>query len=121
MPKVKLKAILKNAVDETIYNVFGTINKEKNTITYFEEDELKTKVMFNYNENKLIRENKEMVMTYSFINKKRTNGTIEIKELNQTVNLQILTKELNIKNYDLEVKYKVEEDSFLYKVEVEKV
>lgn len=120
MPKVKLKAVLKNSDKETIYNIFGTLNEEKNTITYFEEDDLKTKVIFNYEEKRLTRENNNLLMIYSFDKNEKTIGSLKVKELNQIVNLQILTEKLNIKDYDLEVKFKVEEANFLYKIEVEK-
>ncbi len=118
MSKVKITSSIVNVENNYFYEVFGILNKKENKITYFETDELKTKVTYSYNTNTLIRENKNLYMKYTFNKNKETKGLLEIKDIKRTLEVTIKTKNIERKNNDLKIDFLVEEEEFSYKVEV---
>lgn len=107
---VKLISKLEN-ID---YTLKGKYNKEKEEITYYEQDELNTKVKFNYENNMLIRENKNLYLEYKFINNEETKGKIYIKELNKQYEILINTKSIKRDKNNIEIEYILENINYKY-------
>ncbi|MBQ2639656.1 MAG: hypothetical protein IJF92_02720 [Bacilli bacterium] len=114
MPKIKIKTSLKNDIEEIKEQTNAKLDKDK--ISYYEKS--KTKVIYNYKNNVLTRDNNEINMIYTFNKNKETTGKILIKELNKELNVKIKTEELKQKDHNLEVKFIVENQTFIYKIEV---
>ena len=114
MPKINIKTSLKNDIEVIKDEAVSKVDKDK--ITYYEKS--KTKVIYDYKENALIRENDDINMLYTFNKNKPTIGKILVKELNKELHVKIKTKELKKKDYNLEIKFKVEDQNFIYKIEV---
>lgn len=114
MPKINIKTSLKNDIEEIKDEAVSKVDKDK--ITYYEKN--KTKVIYDYKKNKLIRENDDINMVYTFSRDKETTGKILVKELNRELHVKIKTKELKKQDYNLEIKFKVEDQNFIYKIEV---
>lgn len=116
MSKIRVKITIQNEEVDTSYETTAIL--EENKIKYVEKNQ--TLVIYNYEENTLIRENDKLRMQYSFQEGKKTEGQIEIKEYQKTINLPIITKKIEKKDQEIEIKYQVENQDFLYKIEVEK-
>lgn len=117
MSKVKLTTFLHTSDNDLKYSIIGNINDKK--ITYTEQDELKTKVIYDYENNVLVRENKELYMKYIFNINEQTNGILKIKDLNKILSVIIVTNRIETDNYNLEVSFQVENNNFLYKLDIE--
>lgn len=97
------------------------ININDDSIWYFESDQLKTLALFNYKDNSLERDNKELYLKYYFEEGKETqNNTLQIKSLNQLTNIPIYTKEKIIKNNYIKIVYSIEQDEFIYELNIDK-
>ena len=118
MPKISIKVRLKSEEEDLKYELVGSLNKEKEILTYFEPTDEKTKVKYFYKESKLIRRNKALDMTYIFNLNKETEGIINVKDLNRTLSVKIKTKDLVIKEHDIKLKFLVENQEFIYNIEV---
>lgn len=118
MPKIKIKVSL-TTQEEKIEKIYDAIYKElEDCILYQEQDENKTLVKYDYKKQKLIRENKDFCMIYSFQKNKITKASIEIKELNQVVYLKLKTKEIKQEEKNMRINYQLEEEEYQYKIEV---
>ena len=104
MPKRSITAKIKNGSDNSIVKTTAIIQDD--IIKYKEVDN--TIVKYNYSTNELIRENKELRMSYQFIPKKKTTGKVYIKELANSLEVNIKTQKIKRKNYDIEIDLKVE-------------
>ena len=117
MPKINIKVTLKGKEDTLCSEVTGTINK--NTLRYTEEDG--TKMAFNYNTNKLIRDTKELRMTFDF---EKEELVIKYKELDVHMNLKMELIRLEKDNYNVEVEYVLdnthEKEKLIYRIEEQK-
>ncbi len=113
MPKIKIIVTIKNEEEDTSYHVNAIL--QDNILKYQENNH--TMVIYNYENNSLVRENKELRMDYLFDVKRKTEGTIQVKELGQSIKLKIKTNKLERKNNDIEVSFKIEDKEFLYKIE----
>lgn len=113
MPKIKIKVSIRNELEDTSYEVPAIIQEEN--IKYKEPDE--TTVTYQYNNNTLLRENKELRMKYPFDLNRRTTGEIEVKELDQSMKIKIDTNKLERKKHNIEIDFSIEEKNFLYKIE----
>lgn len=114
MPKINIKTSLKNDIEDIKDEVISKVDNDK--ITYYEKN--KTKVTYDYKENRLTRDNDDINMVYTFNKSKLTTGKILVKELNRKLHVKIKTKELKRNDYNLEIKFKVEDQNFIYKIEV---
>ena len=114
MPKKMIKTSLKNDIEDIKDEVVSKV--DNNRITYYEKN--KTKVIYNYKDNTLTRDNDDINMIYTFNKNKPTTGKILVKELNRELHVKIKTKELKKQDYNLEIKFKVEDQNFIYKIEV---
>lgn len=102
--------------DENI--VYTTICKKSNDmIMYIENDKLRTRTTYNYENNVLRRRNDNYKIEYVFDKNKITEGIIETKE--QKVIVKIETKKMKIENDNIEIEFKVEGQAITYKVEKE--
>ena len=113
MPKMKIKVSLLNEEKKKEYETMAILHE--NILKYKEKDD--TLVLWDYEENKLIRENTVFRMEYVFDKTKSTTGILEIKELNQKIILSIQTNQLERKKNDITITYKVEENVFIYHLE----
>lgn len=116
MPRKKIKVTIKNKEENITYHTSGII--EENHLKYKENKD--TTLIYDYEENKLTRENKKLRMDYFFDKKSKTEGTIQVKELGRTITLPIITNKIVRKEEDIEIEYQIEDNIFLWKVEVEK-
>ena len=112
----KLKLHIKLISDENIIDEFvmSCLNFKKNEIIYFENK--KTKVIFNYEDNTLIRENNEMKIEFKFDVRHETTGTIYIKDINQKFNVFIKTIQINKSQNKITIKYTIENSYFEYEI-----
>ena len=102
--------------DENI--VYTTICKKSNDmIMYIENDKLRTRTTYNYENNVLRRRNDNYKIEYVFDKNKITEGIIETKE--HKVIVKIETKKMKIENDKIEIEFKVEGQAITYKVEKE--
>lgn len=102
--------------DENI--VYTTICKKSNDmIMYIENDKLRTRTTYNYENNVLRRRNDNYKIEYIFDKNKITEGIIETKE--HKVIVKIETKKMKIENDNIEIEFKVEGQAITYKVEKE--
>lgn len=109
LSKIKIKVQIKNSTTNNKYEVDAILQDE--IVKYKEEDN--TKVIFNYKENKLIRENSELKMIYDFNN---NTGVITVKELERDLKVDINTKKIKKKENDIEIVFEIEEE-FKYRIE----
>lgn len=109
MSKIKIKVQIKNSNTNNEYETDAILQDE--IIKYKEEDN--TKVVFNYKENKLTRENNELKMIYSFNDNK---GVITVKELEREIKVEIDTKKIERKDNNIKIIFEIE-DEFIYRIE----
>lgn len=114
MPKIKVLVHIKNSEEEKTQETNAIL--QDNTIKY-KEDETSL-VIYNYKENKLIRETNELRMTYQFEEGKTTTGNITLKDLNKEINIEIYTKKIIKKENNIEIEFEIEKNLFLYRIEV---
>lgn len=117
MPKIKIEATLKTPQDKIKYNVKAII--KDNTLIYHEEDKLNTLVTYDYQENVLQRDNKELHMKYIFKENIVTKGLLEIKDLNKYIEVLVKTKSIKKEGFNLEIKFTVENKEFIYNLKGE--
>lgn len=117
MPKVRAKITLVSKDHNNTYETVALLGKEK--IIYHEPDTKKTKVTFDYANNKLIRNNEDLTMEYEFNLLEKTLGSIEIKSLKNYLNLNIITKEYIRNGRNITLTFLVENEEINYKIEVE--
>jgi len=122
---IKFKAggfMSKIKINITIKNPEANISKEVDAILQDEilkyKEEKDTSVKFSYKDKRLVRENNDLRMDYSFLEGQTTKDTILVKELNKNINVDIKTKNIKINENDIEIIFDVEENEFIYKVEV---
>ena len=113
MPKMNIKVSIHNEMENSHYKVPAIFQED--TMKYKEQDD--TIVTYNYRDNILLRENKELRMKYPFDPNRQTTGEIIIKELEKTMKIKIETIKLERKNQNIEIVFKIDENQFLYKIE----
>lgn len=116
MPKINIKVTVGSNENKDSYKIKAIMNEEK--IIYHEKDEKNTKVIFDWKNNLLIRNNSDILMTYPFDLNNKTIGNIEVKELNKYLNLSIETIKYDISDIKKELKFKVEDEEIIYIIEV---
>jgi hypothetical protein len=113
MSKIKVKINITSSNDTNTYKTTAII--QDNIIKYLEDN--KTTTTYDYNNQLLTRENKELKMRYTFNLKDKTQGSIFIKELNKELNVEIETKKIERKDNNIKIKFIIENDIFLYEIE----
>lgn len=114
MPKTKVKITTKSNNITDTYEIKALLKDNK--LMYYEPN--KTKVIFDYENNILTRNNKEISMEYKFDLENKTIGYIEVKELGKSLNLNIKTKKFLSDNKSIDLVFFVEEEEICYKLEV---
>ena len=114
MTKTKVKIITKSNNITDTYEIKALLKDNK--LMYYEPN--KTKVIFDYENNILTRNNKEISMEYKFDLENKTIGYIEVKELGKSLNLNIKTKQFLSDNKNIDLVFFVEEEEICYKLEV---
>ena len=109
MSKTRIKVEIINDGDSKKYETSAII---QDNILKYTENKL-TKVIYNYEDNTLLRENDKIKMHFSFNNNK---GLIEIKELKRIIDLNLKVHEIKINNNDILIHYEIDKDEFVYKV-----
>ncbi|MBR2678781.1 MAG: hypothetical protein IKE63_05130 [Bacilli bacterium] len=113
MSKIDIEVTIKNSETTDSYKVKAIV--QDNSIKYKEPDD--TTVIFDYVENKLIRENDLMKMIYYFNEKSSEDSIILIKDYNRHINLNIITDRIRRKDNDLEIEFEIDKEKFLYRIE----
>lgn len=117
MPKIDVKITIETSSNKQLdYTVKALVRRRR--LIYHEPDENKTKVIYDYENNILTRENNDFYMAYEFDLSKETTGTLEVKSLNKLLNLNIKTNKLLINSNNIELNFLVEEEKINYKLEV---
>ena len=114
MSKINIKVTIKNKESDISYETKGILLN--NELKYYEENN--TKVVFNYDNNHLIRTNDELRMDFTFDLKKKTKGKIEIEELDKELEVEINTKRIERQDNNILLDYSIDEDKFIYRIEV---
>lgn len=113
MPVINIKTIIKNQ-DEVRKEKTKAILLDKK-LKYQENDQ--TKVNFNYTNNELLRENKEIKMKYLFSEKKETTGTIYLKDIKKNIDIPIKTSKIKRKNNSIHIEYTINNNKYYYEIE----
>ncbi len=116
MPRMRVKVTTVSNGQENNYEINALLKKDK--IIYNEPDSKKTKVIFDYANNLLIRKNKDLEMVYEFDLAKETIGSIEVKSIKRYLNLNIATQKYDVLENNLDLIFLVENEEIRYKLEV---
>lgn len=116
MPRMRVKVTTVSNGQENNYEINALLKKDK--IIYNEPDPKKTKVIFDYANNLLIRKNKDLEMVYKFDLAKETIGSIEVKSIKRYLNLNIATQKYDVLENNLDLIFLVENEEIRYKLEV---
>lgn len=116
MPTINIKVTLITPQETLEKNYNAIFQPQHNMIVYQEQDKTITKI--NLKERKLKRENDDVIMYYSFIEKQNTKGIIKIKKLKRELILKINTKKIIQNKNNIEIIYELEKESYCYKLEV---
>lgn len=116
MPRMRVKVTTVSNGQENNYEINALLKKDK--IIYNEPDPKKTKVIFDYANNLLIRKNKDLEMVYEFDLAKETIGSVEVKSIKRYLNLNIATQKYDVLENNLDLIFLVENEEIRYKLEV---
>ena len=111
MSKIDIEVTVKNSEVTDSYKVKAIV--QNNVIKYKEPDD--TTVIFDYEENRLVRENDQMKMMYYFNEKE--NSIILIKDYNRHIDVDLKTKKIKKKDNNLEIEFEIDKEKFLYRIE----
>ena len=111
MSKIDIEVTIKNNETNDSYKVKAITSDS--VIKYKEPDD--TIVIFDYKDNRLVRENDQMKMIYNFNDKE--DSIILVKDYNRHINLVIKTNKIKKKDYNLEVDFTIDKEKFLYRIE----
>lgn len=110
--KAKISLITKK--EKIIYNVEIEIKNDK--ISYKENNDKLTNVLYDIKNKILIREDKDIYMEYDFnINK----ASVYIKELKKEVNLLLKTKNIISNNKKINIEYLLDNELYSYVIDME--
>lgn len=112
MPKIDIEVTIKNSETTDSYRTKAVIRD--NVIKYMEPDD--TTVIYDYNEDKLVRENDQMKMIYYF-NDNSQDSIILIKDLNRHIDLSLKINRISKNHNHLEVDFEIDKEKFLYRIE----
>lgn len=112
--KKKAKISLITKEDKIIYNVEIEIKNDK--ISYKENNDKLTNVLYDIKNKILIREDKDIYMEYNFnINK----ANVYIKDLKKEVNLLLKTKNIITNNKKINIEYLLDNELYSYVIDME--
>ena len=114
MPKLDVLIRVENTNSNIEYKTTAILTED--VIKYKSEDN--TTEMFDYTNNKLIRENSELRMNYIFDLNKETKGTVFVKDLNRELEVNIKTNKIERNKNDIEIEFVVEDNTIKYHIEV---
>ena len=107
MKDAEILAILHTPGNDIINQVSGTYDKENNILSYYENDDEKTFVRFDFNNLILYRENENIKMTYQFKEGETTKNDVTVKGLEQTLYVSITTTKILRDARYIYIKYQV--------------
>lgn len=107
MKDAEILAILHTPGNNIINQVSGTYDKENNILSYYETDDEKTFVRFDFNNLILYRENENIKMTYQFKEGETTKNDVTVKGLEQTLYVSITTTKILRDARYIYIKYQV--------------
>ncbi|MCI8567746.1 MAG: hypothetical protein HFG48_00320 [Bacilli bacterium] len=107
MKDAEVLAILHTPGNDIINQTTGTFDKENNIITYYETDDDKTFVKFDFNNLTLYRENENIEMTYHFKEQETTKNNVTVKGIEQTLYVSITTTKILRDDRYIYIKYQV--------------
>jgi len=107
MKKIRVKI----EINEYKIEKDGMINND--LLTCFDNDELKTKISFDFKNQVLTRENKEIVIRLDF---KSHQLEYTLKSVNKTILNNFIILKLIIKNKEAIINYQIEEENFKLKL-----
>lgn len=107
MKDAEILAILHTPGNDIINQVSGTYDKENNILSYYETDDEKTFVRFDFNNLILYRENENIKMTYQFKEGETTKNDVTVKGLEQTLYVSITTTKILRDARYIYIKYQV--------------
>ena len=113
MPIINIKVTIQNEEDLTEFNTQAIL--QDNLIKYKEDDS--TMVIYDFQNNTLLRENSDLKMNYSFSVGKKSDGVIEIRDLKRQIPIEINTKSIEHNKNNLLVEFLIENKEFIYKIE----
>ena len=115
MPKIKIRVSICNSQNKNEYETNGIIQDD--ILKYKEPN--KTTVLYNYKEDILIRENKELKMNYILKKKQHDKQNfLFLKDLQKKLFLNLKVTRFKKQRYNLYAEFKIEEENFKYKIEV---
>lgn len=114
MPKLDVLISVKSNDFNLEYKTTAILTED--IIKYKSEDN--TTEMFDYTNNKLIRENSELRMNYIFDLNNETKGTVFVKDLNRELEVNIKTNKIERNKNDVEIEFVVEDNTIKYHIEV---
>lgn len=115
--RIKIKGYLKNITDNETIKFEEKGIKNKNKITYFNND-IKNVIKINGNEIILIRDGNEFVNTFVF-NKKNSSCNYLIKDNNYDVDIGVNTIMMDISDNSICIKYVIVDSNCEYEYKIE--
>jgi len=116
--RVRIKGHLKNTEEREYFEIDVIGIKNKNKITY-NENNIKNTIYINNDELILIRENDEFKNILNFIENKKTVTSYLLKESNTEIELNIKTESLLISDNSIEIVYMIIETDNIYEYKIE--
>ena len=102
------------------YNLLGEYDKDKNIISYYESNVLKSKLILDLNNKTLIKENIDYKITLKFKEKEKTLNEILLKKEDNILNIELETIKYLVNNKEIEIIYKMIDSNEIieYKIEI---
>lgn len=112
MSKIDIEVTIKNSETTDSYKTKAVLRDK--VIKYTEPDD--TIVIYDYNEDKLVRENDQMKMIYNFSNNLE-DSIILIKDYNRHININLKINRISKNKNNLEIDFEIDKEKFLYRIE----
>lgn len=116
MKDVFIKAKIKNKDEELPFEGKGTFDEKKNLIQYQDNKAVLTIFL---DDNIMLRETEDTILSYKFVENKKTNFEVFLKDLKQTGFVPMKTFNINKDNTTYEVIYQIDGNDFKHEFKVE--
>lgn len=114
--EVLVKAKIDNEEEETLFEGKGTFDQKNNVLRY--TDNFATLSIF-VNEDIMLRETKDSLLSYKFKEKEKTNFEVLLKDLNQQGYVKMETYKIEKQKNSYKVVYQIEGNDFKHTYYVE--
>jgi len=116
MKKEKFHISISNTSSIDEYNTLGQY--DSNTLEFYENDKLRSKINIDLKNNKLIKENIDYKIEMEFNKEKETECSIYLKKEDKLLKLRVITLEFSFKDNNVYINYNIidSNENVTYKV-----